>query len=488
MRNPNFTDIRALCIGDVMLDRFIQGSVYRISPESPVPVLKMEKSEIVPGGAANVSRNISALGGHCTLISVIGADPAGEELAELLRVCGRIEPIMLIEAARPTIEKIRYVAQGQHLLRADREEPGYISSEVGEEIVTAVRDRIHDHDVLVLSDYAKGLLTDHVIKETIRAAHEAGVPVVVDPKSADLERYAGATVVTPNAKEATLVTGIDIIDSAAAERAARMAIKKGDISALLLTRSEQGMTLVEQNGNVVHLPANTREVFDVVGAGDTVVATLALCLGGGMTIEASARISNAAAGVVVAKPGTATVTISELIDELHRLSRPEATTSNSKIVTTEGAVRLREQWSKDGLTVGFTNGCFDILHVGHMEILEFARRECDRLIVGVNKDASVSRLKGPTRPINMEEDRAKLLSAFGCVDAVVLFEEDTPMALIEAIRPDVLVKGADYSITQVVGHDVVQRHGGKVILFELIPERSTTKIIDRAGAREEQIK
>lgn len=481
---PDFDPIRVLCIGDVMLDRFVQGSVKRISPESPVPIIQMGATENVPGGAANVGRNVAALGGRCTLIGAVGADPVGRELSELL-AGGRIEPVMIADAERPTIEKIRFVAQGQHLLRADREEPGDISAAAGRDIVIEVANRIADHQVLVLSDYAKGVLTDAVIAGAIGIASAAGVPVVVDPKSARLSRYAGATVVTPNAKEAALATGIEIDSDEAAVTAGRVAIEAAAIESILLTRSEHGMTLVGRGGSVAHLPASAREVFDVVGAGDTVVATLALALGAGMALAEAARIANAAAGVVVGKRGTATLTRSELVDELARLSRIGVSSSEMKVTPADRLVSLRRQWERDGLTVGFTNGCFDILHIGHVGILEFARSQCDRLIVGVNSDASVARLKGPTRPINREEDRAQILGAFGFVDAVVVFDEDTPYGLIERLQPDVLVKGADYSIEQVVGHDIVQKRGGKVVTFDLVPGRSTSNIIARAAAPKE---
>jgi D-beta-D-heptose 7-phosphate kinase/D-beta-D-heptose 1-phosphate adenosyltransferase len=479
---PDFTTIRILCVGDVMLDRFVEGSVQRISPESPVPIVLRKTTDSVPGGAANVGRNISALGGCCTLIGAVGNDPVGVELRALLSECGRIDPVLVVDAARPSIEKVRFVAQGQHLLRVDHEEPGDISDDGAHAIVAEVENRIGEHQVVVLSDYAKGVLTDAVIAGVIAVARRAGVPVVVDPKSARLARYAGASVVTPNAKEAGDATGITIRDDADAEQAGKKALAEADIDAVLITRAGRGMSLIGRDGEVAHLPASAREVFDVVGAGDTVVATLALCLGGGMPVADAARIANAAAGLVVGKHGTATVTSSELEDELVRLSRAGMVSSELKVISQAHAARLRAQWEREGLTVGFTNGCFDILHIGHIQILEFARSQCDRLIVAVNDDASVRRLKGPTRPINHEADRAQILGAFGFVDAVTMFAEDTPYELIKALQPDVLVKGADYSIEQVVGHDIVQGRGGRVVTFDLVPDRSTSSIIARAQA------
>lgn len=478
---PDFHSVRVLCVGDLMLDRFIHGTVSRISPESPVPIIHVSCAKNVPGGAANVARNVSGLGGYCTLIGVVGDDAAGRELGGLVSACGRIDPVLIVDAGRETIEKTRFVAEGQHLLRADREQVGDISDDAVDAILRCVAARIGDHGVVILSDYAKGVLTDRAIAGIIGIAGDADIAVVVDPKSARLARYAGATIVTPNVKEATEATGIIIRDDDAACRASEAMLRDTGIGAVLLTRSEHGMTLVGRGGEVVHLLASAREVFDVVGAGDTVVATLALCVGADLPLEAAARISNAAAGVVVGKRGTATLTRSELIDELSKLSRIGVPSSVIKVLSADAAAELRRQWASDGLTIGFTNGCFDILHVGHVGVLEFARSQCDRLIVGVNSDASTTRLKGPERPINRQEDRAQIIGAFGFVDAVVIFDEDTPYRLIEQLQPDVLVKGSDYTVEQVVGHDIVQGRGGRVVRFDLIPGRSTTNIIAKAG-------
>jgi D-beta-D-heptose 7-phosphate kinase / D-beta-D-heptose 1-phosphate adenosyltransferase len=477
---PDFDPVRVLCVGDLMLDRFISGDVNRISPESPVPIVHVGETTSVPGGAANVGRNISALGGRCTLIGVVGDDPVGRELSELLMVCGRVEPVTIKESQRPTIEKVRFVAQGQQLLRVDRERPGAIAPETEQAILARTAELIGDHQVLILSDYAKGVLTDRVISGLIAVAHDANVPIVVDPKSVNLKRYAGATVVTPNAKEAGLATGLTIDSDDGAERAGLAALGSSGIASILLTRSERGMTLVTSDRSVVHMPASAREVFDVAGAGDTVVAVLGLGLGAKLELAEAARIANAAAGIVVGKRGTATVNRTELVDELGRLSRMGLSPSQMKVVSVDHAALQREQWERDGLKVGFTNGCFDILHVGHVGILEFARSQCDRLIVGVNADASVTRLKGPSRPINTEEDRAHILGAFGFVDAVVLFEDDTPYEVIRRLQPDVLVKGSDYGIEQIVGHDIVQARGGRVVTFDLVPGRSTSDVIAKA--------
>jgi D-beta-D-heptose 7-phosphate kinase/D-beta-D-heptose 1-phosphate adenosyltransferase len=476
---PDFDNMRVLCVGDVMLDRFISGEVNRISPESPVPIVHIAHTESVPGGAANVGRNISDLGGRCTLIGAVGNDAVGRELTELLGGCGRVEPVMVVDSTRPTIEKVRFVAQGQQLLRADWEKPGDIADETAREILSHATALVQDHHVIVLSDYAKGVLTDTVIAGLIALAHDANVPIIVDPKTAKLARYAGATVVTPNVKEAALATGMEASSDEEAEQAGLAILEMAGIAAVLLTRSQRGMTLVSSDRTVTHMRASAREVFDVVGAGDTVVATLALGLAAGLDLVGASRVANAAAGVVVGKHGTATVSRSELSEELTRLSRIGLSPSQMKVMSTAHALLQRGQWERDGLKVGFTNGCFDILHVGHVGILEFARAQCDRLIVGVNADSSVRRLKGPGRPVNSEEDRAQVLGALGFVDSVVIFTEDTPLELIRQLQPDILVKGADYSIDQIVGADIVQERGGQVVTFDLVPGRSTSNVIAR---------
>jgi len=481
MIRPNdLARIRAVCVGDLMLDRFIYGAVTRISPESPVPVISLEKVESVPGGAANVTRNIASLGGECSLVGVVGDDKAGSELIGLLSASENTHFLPIVDTARPTSEKSRYVAQGQQLLRADNERTFAISAEVEERIVRCVADVLPSRDALVLSDYAKGVMTDSLLARLIAAARAAGVPVIVDPKSSNLARYAGATVLTPNMAEARLATGIAITGDAEAEAAGEAMLEMAKADAILLTRSEQGMSLFVRGQPPLHIPVSAREVFDVSGAGDTVVAALAIAIGNGQSLAEAAAMANAAAGLVVGKRGTATVTISEVQEEMDLIARKHLQIPSGKVRGLRGARGQREDWEARGLKVGFTNGCFDILHLGHVKLLEFARSQCDRLIVGVNADASVSRLKGPTRPINNELDRAQILAALGFVDQVVIFEDDTPLSVIEALQPDVLVKGADYKVEDIVGADIVQARGGKVVTFELLPNRSTSRTISQA--------
>lgn len=475
-----FSDAVVLCVGDVMLDRFVSGEVRRISPESPVPILLVTGSRAVPGGAANVSRNIAALGGRCVLVGVIGDDPSGDELTDLLSEGGGIRPDLVKLGSRPTAEKTRYVAHGQHMLRADQEDARPLPAAAETAIIEKVIENIADCQVLVLSDYAKGVLTDRVISECVAVARRRNVPVIVDPKSAKLSRYDGATVVTPNTSETAAAAGVAPSTDALAEEAGLRLLEIAAVDAVLITRAEHGMTLVERASGARHFAASAREVFDVVGAGDTAVATLALALGAGRSLADGARLANAAAGIVVGKHGTATITQSELLDELGRLSIEAIGQSDTKYSSAAVLAERRKQWARDRLRVGFTNGCFDILHIGHLHTLEFARKNCDRLIVAINSDASVRRLKGPTRPINGAEDRVEMLSALTCVDAVVVFDEDTPGEIIEILQPDLLVKGADYSVGEIVGASAVLARGGKVLTCPLIPDRSTTKIIEKA--------
>lgn len=474
-----FSHVRVLCIGDVMLDRFINGHVKRISPESPVPVLSIAGTTCVPGGAANVARNVASLGGSCTLVGVVGDDPVARDLRQTLERIGGLRCAFCVTPDRPTSEKIRFVAQGQHMLRADSEITAPIGSAIAGEVMASVERLAPEHDVMVLSDYAKGLLTDEVVRRCIGIAKAHGLPVVVDPKSVALQRYAGATVVTPNSKEVFDATGIDPTDDdARAKEAGEAILGQAGVAAVLLTRAHRGMTLVQPGTDAIHIQASAREVFDVVGAGDTVIATLSLALGAGMDLAEAARLANFAAGVVVGKRGTATVTQTELADEMLRLSAGSLQALKDKILSRGDAAELALTWRRNGFKVGFTNGCFDLLHVGHLAILAFSRQNSGRLIVAVNSDASVRRLKEPGRPINSQTDRAMVLAALSAVDAVVIFDEDTPLSLIEELRPDVLVKGADYTIDTIVGAREVLAYGGKVLTCDLIPGKSTTRVVN----------
>lgn len=479
-----FSGVRVLCIGDVMLDRFISGHVKRISPESPVPVLSIAGTQTYPGGAANVARNVAALGGTCTLLGMIGEDAAAAELKrDLARIAGVVCSFAVVPG-RPTTEKIRFVAHGQHMLRADTE----VSHAADEATIAGLILRLNElaaqHDAIVLSDYAKGLLTDALIAAAVGAAQRFDLPLIVDPKSNDLSRYAGATVITPNSKEIFDATGIDPTDDdLQAAAAGQRVLAHARVAHVLITRAHRGMTLIDTDEAPAHIRSSAREVFDVVGAGDTVIATLALALGAKVELLEAARLANFAAGVSVGKRGPATVTQTELIDEVARVSGGTLHALRAKVLSRDETLELARTWRKNGFSVGFTNGCFDILHVGHLALLSFARQNCGKLVVAVNSDASVRRLaKGPNRPVNSEIDRAMVLAALSAVDAVAIFDEETPLEFIQALSPDVLVKGADYTVATIVGAHHVLAHGGKVLTCDLIAGKSTTQTLKDISA------
>jgi len=473
-----FSHVRVLCIGDVMLDRFVTGEVKRISPESPVPVLSVSGTQSFPGGAANVARNVASLGGTCTLVGVVGPDPVGRELEQAVDSIDGLTCEFCVSPNRPTSEKTRFVAHGQHMLRTDSEVAAAVDEDIQAAVLRCIERLAPAHDVMVLSDYAKGLLTDKLVSGAIAIASALHLPVAVDPKSVHLGRYAGATVITPNSKEVFDATGIDPTeDDARAESAGASILRTSGVQNVLLTRAHRGMTLMGADSTTAHFRASAREVFDVVGAGDTVIATLALCLGAKLDLVEGARLANVAAGIVVGKRGTGTVTQTELADELLRVGAGTLAALKGKIMSTADVVNLAQTWRKNGFKVGFTNGCFDILHIGHLSILSFARQNSGKLIVAVNSDASVRRLKEPGRPINPEQDRSMVLAALSVVDAVVIFGEDTPLEMIQKINPDVLVKGGDYTVDTIVGSTHVLAYGGQVLTCPLVPGRSTTRVL-----------
>lgn len=475
---PALAAARIACVGDVMLDRFVYGEVSRVSPEAPIPVCRIRNETAMLGGAGNVVRNLVALGASVDFVSVVGDDDVARDVGVLLRDLKGVAPVLLVEAGRPTTTKIRYVAGGQQLLRADREVTSAIPDSLAGDLCAAAAKALETAGLLVISDYGKGTITDDVARALIAAAKTAGRPVVVDPKSRDFRRYAGATLITPNLKELGEAAGGEPQSPDDIVAAARRLISDAGISAMLVTRGPQGMTLVTA-GAAEHFPSRAREVFDVSGAGDTVVATLAAGIAAGLPAVEAAQIANAAAGIVVGKTGTAVAYADELRAELGgRNGEPGRKTA----ATLEAAIDRVRTWRDRGETVGFTNGCFDLLHPGHVSLLAFAKSTCDRLVVGLNSDASVKRLKGEKRPMQNEAARAAVLGSLETVDLVVIFEDDTPEALIRALRPDVLVKGADYRIDQVVGGDFVQSYGGKVVLAEIVPGFSTTATIARMNA------
>ncbi|MBI1209312.1 MAG: D-glycero-beta-D-manno-heptose-7-phosphate kinase [Azospirillum sp.] len=466
-----------LCVGDVMLDRFVYGTVDRISPEAPIPVLRIERETTMLGGAGNVAANLAALGCGARFVSVVGDDEAGGAVLRLLVERSLADDChMVTERGRQTSVKSRFLAANQQLLRADSETVSAVIPASVEAVLAAARRNLSDVGSVILSDYGKGVLSDIVVSALIAAAHSAGRPVVVDPKSNDFNRYRGAAVITPNRRELALASRLATGSDDEVVAAARRVIETCGIEAVVATRSEQGMSVVTASGEVCHLAAEAREVFDVSGAGDTVVATLAAALGAGVPLVDAARIANLAGGIVVGKVGTAVVHPAELVASLHQ---QEWRSSEVKVSPVDAAVETVERWRRQGRRIGFTNGCFDLLHPGHVSLLAQARAACDRLVVGLNSDESVRRLKGERRPVQSEAARAAVLASLASVDLVTIFADDTPIALIRAFRPDVLVKGADYRADQVVGGDFVRSYGGRVALADLSPGFSTTATISR---------
>lgn len=463
---------KVLVVGDLMLDRYWSGGVGRVSPEAPVPVVSVEGVEDRIGGAGNVAVNVVAFGAQAELLAPIGNDEAGQRLAELLAEAGVRAHLKPVDGY-PTTTKLRVVSARQQLLRLDFEDASPLAAFSLEDALSAHLQGVEAPRVVLFSDYAKGAL--RAVEPLIARARAQGCMIVVDPKGSAFERYRGATLLTPNLHEFEAVVG-RCQDPAALEQRARALIAKLELDALLVTQGAAGMTLVTRDGaEVVRFPTEAREVFDVTGAGDTVCAVLAAMLAGGHPLEHAVRYANKAAGVVVGKFGTATATLAEtenLLKQRHDRPRGQVLT-HAELAAEVAAARAR------GERIVFTNGCFDILHAGHVGYLREARSLGDRLMVGVNADASVRRLKGAPRPVNPLVDRMQVLAALSAVDWVVPFEEDTPENLIRAVCPDVLVKGGDYAPEQVVGADIVRARGGSVHCLAFLPGRSTSRILEK---------
>jgi D-beta-D-heptose 7-phosphate kinase/D-beta-D-heptose 1-phosphate adenosyltransferase len=471
-----FKDARVLVVGDVMLDRFVYARVSRLSPEAPVPVLAVEREALSLGGAGNVARNIASLGGHATLMGGKSRDEAGARLDELLSEDARIDNALVASEHGRTTQKIRYIADRQQVMRADHE-TAWAHADEGQ-ILAAARAAMPGHHALVISDYAKGFLSPALVKGLIALGRGEGKPVIVDPKGARLAHYDGATVITPNKQEAANAAGGEAdSDSGAANCAQNILTSLPQLSAVMITRGPAGLSLMARGGATTHIAARPREVFDVSGAGDTVVAALSLALAAGSDLTIAATLANIAAGIAVTMVGTAAVTADELAGELHA---QQLESVERKIVSPDRAQEWLKLWRAKGHRIGFTNGCFDLVHPGHISLLRQARAKCDRLVVGLNSDASVKQLKGAGRPVQDETARAIVLASLAMVDLVVIFGEETPEKLIHALRPDVLIKGADYKRDDIVGADFVASYGGEVVLADLVPEQSTSSLINRA--------
>jgi D-beta-D-heptose 7-phosphate kinase/D-beta-D-heptose 1-phosphate adenosyltransferase len=482
-----FGQLKVLVIGDIMLDRYIHGDVERISPEAPVPVLRHARRYERAGGAANVAMNLAGLGCQTFLAGYWGSDSEQTELAAILERAG-IDTVGVVSTSLPTISKTRIVGRTQQLLRLDiesRDAPPSAEAQRLHDRATELVAKVH---AVILSDYAKGALSATLCEAIIRAARTAGIPVLADPKTPDFSKYTGATTVCPNLGELAAATGIPAHHTDDLLAAGQALVAEHDLKFLTVTMSEKGISVLRPASpaglrtaapGIYHSPARAREVFDVSGAGDTVIATLAASLAGGLQIETAVELANLAAGIVVSKVGTVPIAAHELVAALTPSS---GLTAGEKILDLE-RIKLRvAEWRASGETIVFTNGCFDLLHVGHITLLEDCRRFGSKLVLGLNADASVCRLKGPTRPIVSERERARVMAALAAVDAVVLFEEDTPLELIRALKPNVLVKGGDYTIETVVGHEDVLASGGRVEIVPTVEGFSTTNIVKKLTA------
>ena len=458
-----------LVIGDVMLDRFVDGKVNRLSPEAPVPVLELAQESVMPGGAANVACNLAGLGCDVRLLSVSGNDPAGRKLAQLLGTNLSVDFHQIIDTDRPTTTKTRFRADGQQVLRVDEEVTSPVGHTTAEQLLTTFRDAVQSVELVVLSDYAKGAVAPDIVRQVIDIARKAGKPVVTDPKLADFSIYAGSNMLTPNLGELQNAAGLTSESLEDVAEAAATLARQHDIKSILVTLSARGMLLVNEDGSWTHDPAKTLEVFDVSGAGDTVIAMIGAALAGGMADAEAVRLANIAAGVVVAKSGTAAACPGEIIAMggaiLPRLEQHHI-------------AALCEDWRKDGHRIGFANGCFDLLHPGHIHLLKTAASACDRLVVGLNSDASVRRLKGETRPVQDEDQRAAVLSQLPFVDGVAVFGQDTPLELITVLQPDLIFKGGDYTAETVVGAEIAAARGGDVVIVPTLGSHSSSAMID----------
>ncbi|OIR02832.1 bifunctional protein HldE [mine drainage metagenome] len=479
VRQFSQTNKTVLVIGDVMLDRYLMGSVHRISPEAPVPVVLLNQAEDRAGGAANVAANLKGLGLNTQIIGCIGNDATGNMLKTIIADAGIETTHVMTSSLRPTVSKTRVMSGNQQIVRIDDESAAAFTSEENKQLLNNVAQALSEQPaIVILSDYAKGILSDASCKAIIQQCKSLGIPVIADPKGRDYSKYHGASALTPNKKETAEACNVAIHETEALLKAAQALKEQLDLDFLAVTRGEEGISVIDAQG-IQHIPATAKQVFDVSGAGDTVIATLAAGLVHGLSAHDALQLANIAAGVVVAKVGTVPVKQAEL---LKALISEDGQSQADKICDLTQLKTLVSHWKDSHKKIVFTNGCFDLLHAGHVTYLEAAKKTGDILILGLNTDRSVSALKGPTRPVIHEQDRARVLAALAAVDAVILFDEDTPLQLIDTIRPDVIVKGDDYTEEQVVGGTEVKSWGGAVKLIPLVQGRSTSKILERIAS------
>ena len=481
----NLGSPKVLVVGDFMLDVYIYGDAVKISSEAPVPVLKITETEHRCGGAGSVAANIAALGARAYCLGIVGDDRDSEILKTKLIEAGADIDGLFKAANRPTISKQRLIGLAQHLhrqqlIRIDRESAEPLSEELNEAILAAYKDNLPKIDMVCLQDYNKGLLSDSLCRQMIRLANQANKKVLVDPcLTSDYSKYAGATAITPNRKESSAVVGFEVTDKETAAKAADYLLQKLQLEAVVITLDKEGAYLKTESKSLM-IPTRPRTVYDVTGAGDMVLAMLAVALAGGCDYESAVQLSNIAGGIEVEKFGTATINIEEIVKEIAEQNR----STSSKICTVDSLLYKLSQHRQEEKTVVFTNGCFDVLHRGHVEYLQFCRQQGDIVVVGLNSDGSVKTIKGPERPINNQHDRAGVLAALETVDYITIFNEPDPMNLIRKVRPDVLVKGEDWAVNGVVGREFVESYGGKVALAPLVESSSSSSTIEKIKSLE----
>jgi D-beta-D-heptose 7-phosphate kinase/D-beta-D-heptose 1-phosphate adenosyltransferase len=467
---------RAVVLGDLLYDSFVYGDTHRISREAPVPILSEKRRTAMLGGAGNLARNLSSLGAEVRLISVAGNDADGEAAIDLVKAaCGDAKGVVRTPE-RPTPSKIRYVSNNQQMFCVDRDPVEAVQAHTVSDLLDHIKEALETSDILIVSDYGRGVVTRELVQAAIALARDAGKPVSVDPRGHDYSRYDGASIIKPNAGELEEETGLRVSsdeDAATALKALKAQLSR--TQAVMVTRGGAGMTLLDESGAIHHHRSRSRDVYDVSGAGDTALAGLSLAMAAGASLKDAMEFADLAAGVAVGKPGTATVSPEEILDAAQ--AGEEA--PDWRVMSRPAMAELSADWRESGLKVGFTNGCFDLLHPGHLSVLRHAASVCDRLIVGLNADASVKRLKGENRPINDQATRATMLASLEMVDRVVIFDEDTPAELISEIRPHVMIKGADYVADELPGADFIRQSGGEIVLAPLMDGLSTTNIVNR---------
>lgn len=469
---PDFSSIRLLCLGDLILDFFVRGHVERLSPEAPTLILRPDQKKPMLGGTGNVARNLIALGAHVHLITVVGKDEGQQEAEELLNALSpQLHFELVVDASRKTTKKTRFISGNHHLLRVDFEDDHPLAPELETQILAHFKKHLPEAHLVLLSDYKKGFFSKSLTQGLIHLAKVHKKPVLVDPKGRHYDLYAGADLLTPNAHELQEVTGLPTKTDQDIEHAGQVLCQQLSLNALLITRGKQGMSFMRSGEDTCHIPTQAQEVFDVSGAGDTVVAALGAALARDIPLKEAAIIANHAAGIAVAKMGTAAVSYQELFNSLHQAML------SPKIISLSQAVEKVRRWKTIGKRIGFTNGCFDLLHPGHLHTFAEAKKRCDHLVVGLNTDASIRDLKGSGRPIQTEDLRAEVLASLPSVDAVILFDSPTPLELIQAIKPDLLVKGGDYRVEQLSGAPFVQSYGGEIFLVPLLAGHSTSHTV-----------